>query len=133
MSILSIDWGTKHVGLAISYAGVFGKELTVLANNATLIDELKRILNEHEVDTIVLGLPKNHDGSEAPIARNVRSFATKLKRQFKLPVMFENEHLTSKEAVRLLSPEHGRRVDPADPRIDAASAKLILEQYLTSH
>ncbi|MFY9484678.1 MAG: Holliday junction resolvase RuvX [Patescibacteria group bacterium] len=126
MSVLAIDWGSKHVGLAISYSGVYAKELTVLSNKPILFDELKKLIAEHQVSTIVVGLPKNNDGSEAVIAHNVRSFATKLKRQFKLPVMFENEHLTSKEAVRLLEGV----VDPADPRIDAASAKLILEQYL---
>lgn len=131
MAILAIDWGSKHVGLAVSYAGVYAKELAVVSNNKALFTVLAQQIAEHEVNTIVVGLPKNNDGSDATIAQKVRSFSAKLKRQFKLPVMFENEHLTSKEAIRLLNAGQGARVDPADSRIDSASAKLILEQYLS--
>lgn len=126
MAILAIDWGTKHIGLAVSYARVFAKELTVLPNSHGIFDELKRIIEVHKVTDLVVGLPKNHDGTDATVASDVRVFAQRLKQRTGLPVYFEDEHLTSKEAVRLL----GGSVDPTSPRIDSFSAKLILEQYL---
>jgi len=128
MAILAIDWGTRHVGLAVSYVGVYAKALTTLSNNRALFDNLKALAKEHEVSEVVVGLPKNHDGTEAIIAKQVRRFASQLREKLDLPVVFEDEHLTSKEAARLLAHE----VAPSDPAIDAASAKLILEQYLSN-
>jgi len=128
MAILAIDWGTRHVGLAISYAGVYAKTLTTLRNNRSLLDNLKELTKEHEVSELVVGLPKNEDGSEATVAKHARRFANQLKKKLGLPLVFEDEHLTSKEAVRLLQ----GKVAPSEPAIDAASAKLILEQYLSN-
>lgn len=126
MAILAIDWGAKHIGLAISYSGILAEELAVLSNKPGVIDNLRKMVSDHDVDTIVVGLPTNSDGSPATIAAKVREFGAALKNATNIHLVFEDEHLTSKAAVEALKD----KVDPADNRIDSFAAKLILEQYL---
>ncbi|MBI3495600.1 Holliday junction resolvase RuvX [Candidatus Berkelbacteria bacterium] len=127
MAILAIDWGTKHIGLAISYSGILAEELTVLKNDTRVLEELGGIINDHEVDMVVIGLPTNHDSSLATIAPKVQQFARALGVFSGVPIAFEDEHLTSKAAIEALKDE----VDQTHPRIDSFAAKLILEQFLT--
>lgn len=134
MRIMAIDYGDRRTGLAFS-------DLTAtLCGDAFTVDEwdaarlAKRIADEasrREVGTIVLGLPKNMDGTEGPRAEKSREFAEVLRELTSLPVILWDERRSSVEAHNILR-ANGKREKKHKPIVDALAASLILEGYLGS-
>lgn len=117
--ILGIDHGTKRLGVAISYNGILAAPLTTLdaSRLKPLLHQLAQIISQHQIHTIILGLPLNADGTEGPQAQKVRKFA----RYLNPSPLFQDEHLTTQEAHN-----HGATKDTKD----AFAAALILQAYL---
>lgn len=134
MRIMAIDYGDAHTGIAVS-------DLSgTIAGDAFIIDEwnfdktAERIAAEAEsrgVELLVLGCPKNMDGTEGPRAEKSRVLAEKLRADTGLEVVLWDERRTTVDAHRILS-EAGRRGKKRKSRIDAVAATLILEGYLNS-
>lgn len=131
MNYLGLDVGKKRIGVAISESGVIASEYkTIIVSDINqIIRDIINICQKKEIQKIILGLPKNMDGSESEFTKEVRNFVEKMKKQIKIPILFEDERLTSKEAERLLK-EQNVDFTKIKKRIDQFSAKLILEQYL---
>ncbi len=131
MRILGIDYGSRRVGLAISDAlGLAAHGLPTVENDSEeeLLDALKRIVGEREVDEIVVGLPLNMDGSEGDQAERSRSFADSL-RALGRPVHLVDERLSTERAHRVMKSagvKHARRGRHAD----RLAAQFILQKYL---
>ena len=132
--IMAIDYGDQRIGLAVSDL------LGMIAGEAWTMQEwdmaraAKRIADEakaRDVGTLVLGLPKNMDGSEGPRAEKSRAFRELLIRESGLPVVLWDERRSSIEAHEILH-AGGKREKQHRKTVDAVAASLILEGYLGS-
>ena len=135
MRAMAIDYGDRRIGLAVSDL------LGMLAGEAWTMEEwdmeraAKRIAQEakaRDVGTLVLGLPKNMDGTEGPRAEKSRAFAELLKRESGLPVVLWDERRSSIEAHAILHAA-GKKERVHRRTVDAVAASLILEGYLGRH
>ncbi len=130
--ILALDVGTKRIGVAVSDAlGWTAQGLTVLAREpaSRLWEELERLLQQYDVGEIVVGYPKNMDGTVGPRAKEVEAFARELERHFSLPVRFWDERLSTVAAERsLLEADMSRK--KRRRQVDRIAAVWILQGYL---
>ena len=134
MRVMAIDYGDARIGLAVS-------DLTgLICGEAWTMEEWnmerasQRIAEEaakREVGTLVLGLPKNMDGSEGPRAEKSRALRTLLEANAGLPVVLWDERRSSIEAHAILH-ANGKREKKHRRTVDAVAASLILEGYLGS-
>ena len=137
MRIMGLDFGSKTVGVALSDSllitaqglEIIGrKEENKLRRTLARIEEL---IQEYEVTEIVLGLPKNMNGTEGERVALTREFAEKLERRTGLPVIFWDERLTTVAADKSMM-EAGIRRERRKEYVDKIAASLILQGYLDS-
>ena len=133
MRIMAIDYGDQRIGLAVSdLLGMLCGEAWTM-NEWDMERASKRIAEEaaaREVGTLVLGLPKNMDGSEGVRAEKSREFKAMLERDSGLPVVLWDER-SSIEAHAILHAA-GKKEKQHRKTVDAVAASLILEGYLGS-
>ena len=98
-------------------------------NPEKTIDQIVQMVKEKEVGEIVVGLPRNMDGSEGPRAQLCREFAQRLEAAVELPVAMWDERRTTVEAHQILS-DHNYHGKKRKNTVDAVAASLILEGYL---
>lgn len=131
MRWLSLDHGTKKIGLA------FSDELELLASpfqvwpmegEATL-EKLARLARVEGVQGLLVGLPRHKDGTESGTAPLARAFGEELARRTGLPLRFLDEHLTSMEAERLLA-QRGVKAKDRKAKLDAAAAAVLLQEWI---
>ena len=133
MRYLGLDLGTKTLGVAVSdKTGLIATSLTILRHDNDydfLIEELKNIIKEKEIETIVLGLPKNMNNTIGERGEMVLSFKEKLEESISLPVILEDERLTTKVAENILITADVSR-KKRKKVIDKMAANVILQSYL---
>jgi len=130
--ILGLDVGTRRIGIAVSDPlGVTAQGLETLQrrNRRYDLNELRKLLAEHEVREIVVGNPLRMSGQSGLQAEKMASFAAHLKQAFSIPVHLWDERLTTAEAHRLLD-ETGIRDSRRKEVIDKMAAVLILQSFL---
>ena len=130
--IMGIDYGDARTGVALSdlMCSIVGSTCVVPSRNREkAMADLIRIAKENEVGQIVVGLPKNMDGTEGPRAEMCREFAEELRRATGLPVVMWDERRTTVEAHNILS-QHNYHGQKRKNTVDAVAASLILEGYL---
>ena len=134
MRVMAIDYGDRRIGIAVSDA------LGVLCGDAFTLTEwnmeraAQRIAEEAKargVGTLVLGLPKNMDGSEGPRAEISREFAALIERETGLTPVLWDERRSSVEAHAILH-ANGKKMKAHRKTVDAVAASLMLEGYLAS-
>jgi putative Holliday junction resolvase len=134
MRILALDHGTKRIGVAVS------DELKIIAHPlefipaepfADFLARLKEILREKEVEMILIGMPRNMDGSYGPATLKVQEFIAVLKIGITIPVQTWDERLTSAQAQRFLI-EGGVRRQQRKEKVDKMAAAILLQSYLDS-
>ena len=134
MRVMAIDYGDQRIGLAVSdLLGMIAGEAWTM-NEWNMERASLRIAEEaqkREVGTLVLGLPKNMDGSEGPRAEKSREFKTLLEKDTGLPVVLWDERRSSIEAHAILHAA-GKKERAHRGTVDAVAASLILEGYLDS-
>ncbi len=123
-SFLAFDFGTRRVGVAVGNAllGQARALTTIAAEGDARFVAIGRLIDEWRPDALVVGVPFHPDGAEHDNTRRARRFARQLHGRFRLPVHEVDERYTTTEAIA------GRDAD-----VDAASAALILDQYLREH
>ena len=128
MRVVAFDVGERRIGVAVSDATLtLARPENVLRPTSIAGDALQ--LAEDGVATIVVGLPRRLDGSGTELTARVSAFATELGRITRLPIVLQDERLTSREAEsRLAVTEKNWRVRKR--RLDAAAAAIILQDYL---
>ena len=134
MRILGIDYGDRRIGLALSdlTGTLVGRAWTLHEWDLDrAVDTISAVVKENEVGTLVLGLPKNMDGSEGPRAEKSRLVAERLTEATGLDVVLWDERRSSVEAHAILH-ANGRKEKKHRERVDAVAASLILEGYLGS-
>src|SRR3982750_1137225 len=131
MRILALDHGTKRIGIAVS------DELKMIAQPleyvltepiADFFVRLKEIIREKEVELIVIGMPRNMNGSYGPAALKVQEFVEALKSALTVPIKTMDERLTSAQANRFLLQGNVRR-DKRKEKVDKTAAALLLQSY----
>ena len=130
--IMGIDYGDARTGLALSdlLCSIVGSTTVVPSRNKEkAMADIVRIAKENNVGQIVVGLPKNMDGTEGPRAELCRAFAEELKAATGLPVVMWDERRTTVEAHNILS-QHNYHGKKRKETVDAVAASLILEGYL---
>lgn len=134
MRILGIDYGDSRVGLAVSDAlGLTAQGIGTVKNKGEnrLLEELSAVLDEYKPDRIVIGLPKNMDGTEGFRAEATYSFADRLRTIFSGEIVFFDERLSTMNAARFLN-ETNTRGKNRKKVIDTVSACIILQDYMAS-
>ena len=122
MRHLSIDYGEKHIGIAVSNEdSTMAFPLVTLSNDSTLIPKLQAIIAEKQIGAIIMGESKDYQGKENPIMEKARAFATEIEVKTNLPLHFEPEFMTSTEA---------RHIQGGGEKTHASAAALILKSYL---
>ncbi len=131
MKTLGIDYGKRRIGMAVTdELGITVRPLPTLDRKRTdPLTAIRDTIAQEHPDTIVFGLPLDHNDEETAMAREVRSFAEKVIREIGLPVEFVDESGSSQRAEFLL---RGRRkkVRRTKANVDKIAACLILEQFI---
>jgi putative Holliday junction resolvase len=133
MRIMAIDYGDAHTGIAVSDATGFlaGYTTTINSRKAEVVlDEIAKLVTTHGVEELVMGFPKNMDGTEGPRAELYRSFAAQIEEKTGLKPVLWDERRTTVDAHRILF-EAGKNAKKRKKTVDAVAATLILEGYLT--
>jgi len=135
MRILALDHGTVRIGVALS------DELKMMASPlefipaepfADVLTRLKALVREKEVELIVIGMPRNMDGSYGPAAEKVREFSTALKDALAIPLKMWDERLSSTQANRMMA-EGGVKRDKRKEKVDGMAAAIFLQSYLDAN
>ncbi len=130
--IVAIDYGKKRTGLAISDPlGMLASGIKTVETEK-LVWELKQVFLQHEVDTILLGHPKNLDGTPTDITAKVEKFATQLEKLFTdKKIILWDERFTSKMAFQAMIDSGLKKSDRRNKAlIDEMSARILLQGYL---
>ncbi len=134
MRILALDHGTVRIGVAVS------DEMKMIATPleyipaepfADFLSRLKEIIHEKEVEEIIIGMPRNMDGSYGPAALKVQEFVAVLRDAITIPIKTLDERLTTVQAQRFLIQGNVRR-DKRKEKVDKTAAAILLQSYLDS-
>ena len=132
MKIMGIDYGDARTGIAISdlLCSIVGSTTVIHSRGREkTLAEIKRLVQENQVGEIVMGLPKNMNGTEGPRAELCREFAALVEEVTGLQVHLWDERRTTVEAHNILS-DHNYHGKKRKNTVDAVAAALILEGYL---
>ncbi|MGN6387545.1 MAG: Holliday junction resolvase RuvX [Verrucomicrobiota bacterium] len=134
MRILAIDHGTKRMGIAVSDpSATVATPLEYIPAEPfkNFLVRLKELISEREIDLILVGMPRNMDGSYGPAAAKVKEFVAVLKETIAMPIKTWDERLTSAQANRFLLQADVSRKDRKE-KVDKAAAAILLQSYLDS-
>ena len=125
VAILGIDFGLKHIGVAISYNNVLAEPLTQIKykEKNELIKKLAKLVEKYQIKKIILGI------SESKMAKETKAFGKKLSKKTNIPVVYQDETLSSVEASQRMV-EAGLRQKKRQIKIHQAAAALILQNFL---
>lgn len=130
--ILALDYGTKRIGVAVS------DPTRTLATALPCLDavpfqklagKLKALIREQEIDLILVGMPRNLNGTYGPAAKKVEEFTNRLRKVILVPIQSVDERWSTVEASRRLG-EAGYSARAQKNKIDSASAQVLLQFYL---
>ncbi len=133
MRIMAIDYGDARTGLAVSDpTGLLAGYTTVIHSHKAdfVAAEIARIAKERGVEELVMGFPRNMDGTEGPRAELYRGFALQVEEAAGMKPVLWDERRTTVAAHAILH-ESGKRMKDHKKTVDAVAAALILEGYLT--
>jgi putative Holliday junction resolvase len=134
MRILALDHGTKRIGVAISdETAIIAQPLEFLAAEPmdNFLKRLKDIIDKRQVGEILVGIPRNMNGTYGPAAARAMEFVECLKGAFAVPVKTWDERLTTVQANRFLI-ETGMRREKRKTKVDQTAAAILLQSYLDS-
>lgn len=129
-NLIALDVGEKRIGVATATTSIrIAIPLTTLAVDGTEIAEIARIIADEDIDTIVVGYPRNQSGEPTAQTTYAQNFAAQLKDMVP-QIVFQDESLTSVMAENQLKADR-HPYTKAD--IDARAAAIILQDYLEEH
>jgi putative holliday junction resolvase len=135
MRILALDHGTKRIGVAVS------DELKLIAQPlefipaepfVAVLKRLRELISEKQVESILIGMPRNMNGTYGPAADKVREFIALLRNEITVPIKTWDERLTSAQANRFLIEGNVRR-EARKEKVDQMAAAILLQSYLDSN
>jgi putative Holliday junction resolvase len=129
---LGLDIGEKRIGVAVSDPdGLIAIPLTIVERKSddSALSEITALIQEHDIERLVVGLPRSLDGSLGKQAQAVQSFAQALRALTSLPVVDWDERLSTLYAQRMMV-EAGVKRDKRKKRLDSVAAAIVLQGYL---
>ena len=130
--VLGIDYGDTRIGIALTDPmQIITKPFVTLKNNEEFLDELKKIINEKEVEAVVVGYPVGMKGQVTKQTEKVEVFIEKLKSTLEIEIVKIDERLSSVSAENILR-QQGVKTGHNKSMIDDTSAAIILQEYLDS-
>ncbi|WP_294954234.1 Holliday junction resolvase RuvX [uncultured Eubacterium sp.] len=132
MKILSVDYGDVRTGIAISdVRGMLASPLCVIEQSyqPKLVDRIVQIVEENKIEKIVIGLPRNMDGSYGYRCDECRSLGDAIAQKIDVDIFYEDERLTTVMAHNVLS-DNNVRGKKRKQTVDAVSAVMILQSFL---
>ena len=132
MKILSVDYGDVRTGIAISdVRGMLASPLCVIEQSyqPKLVDRIVQIVEENKIEKIVIGLPRNMDGSYGYRCDECRSLGAAISEKIDVDIFYEDERLTTVMAHNVLS-DNNVRGKKRKQTVDAVSAVMILQSFL---
>ena len=132
MRILALDHGTKRIGVALSdELGMIAQPLEFIPAEpfAGFLARLQEIIRDKQVELVLVGMPRNMDGSYGPAALQVEGFIAALDRALTVPIKSVDERLTSVQANRVLLEGNMRRQKRKE-KVDQMAAAILLQSYL---
>ena len=135
--VMGLDVGSKTVGVAVSDLlgwTAQGVEIIKIDEEQKYFgyDRIKQLIKEYEIEKIVVGLPKNMNNSIGPRAEASMEYGKRLEQRFNLPVIYQDERLTTVSAERMLIDEGNVSRQKRKQVIDKLAAVMILQNYLDS-
>jgi putative Holliday junction resolvase len=130
--IIAVDMGEKRVGVAISDpSGIIAQPLLTIErhDNAALMLELKKVVEQYGVERIIVGIPYALNGSETKKSIEITAFTRQLQAALHVPIVMEDERLTTRMAENSLH-MMGKKVGKSRNKIDQIAAAHILQHYL---
>lgn len=131
--LLGVDIGTKRIGLALwNPAAQLTRPLPHRLRR-TLKEDLeffRKLLEEHDIQAIVVGIPTNLHGQDTPSTKNARFWLETFKEHFKIPILEQDESLSTKEALSLLKQQQAKN---KKTKVDSLAACIILEDFVKEH
>jgi len=131
---LSIDYGKKRIGVAVSDPlNLTARGIDTLKNDETFFQKFSKIISEFDPQAIVIGMPYMPSGDVGVRAKEVIEFSNLIKDKFKLPIIFWDERYTSKVAVDIMIKSGVKKKNRAKKEnIDRIAAAILLQEYLDS-
>jgi putative Holliday junction resolvase len=132
MRILALDHGSRRIGVAVSdETRTIAQPLEFIPAEpfAGVLDRLKQLIREKEIDLILIRLPRNMDGSYGPATEKVQTFVGVLANAITIPIKTWDERLTSAQANRVLI-QGGARRDKRKQKVDQMAAAILLQSFL---
>jgi putative Holliday junction resolvase len=134
MRVLAIDHGTVRMGIAVSdELGMIALPLDYIPAEppADCLKRLQQLVAEKSVARIIVGMPRNMNGTYGPAAEKVRAFIAKLEKAVTVPIRTWDERLTSSQANRVMI-ESGVRRERRKEHVDSMAAAILLQSFLDS-
>ena len=131
---MGLDIGDKRIGVALSDPQGWmasPSEVVLRESDAAALTKISELIKRHEVERVVVGLPRSMDGSLNQQAIKVQAFAEELSRHITIPMEFWDERLSTVAANRLMLDAGTKKGDKKSKR-DAISSALVLQAYLDS-
>jgi putative pre-16S rRNA nuclease len=133
-SLLALDVGAKRIGVAIAGADVrFARPLTTLEHAPDIFAKITTLVAEHNAVTLVVGLPRGLDGQATPQTQSVEAFVDELRGHIQLPIVWQDEALTSVKAEAELASRKNKQNAYNKADVDALAATYILEDFIAEH
>jgi putative Holliday junction resolvase len=130
-SIISLDVGGRRIGVASANAVArIAHPLTTLLHDDAVVAQLQQLIAAHDAVILVVGLPRGMEGQHTAQTRTVEDFVQAIKQSISLPIFWQDEAVTSKQAEAELQ---ARRKPYTKGDIDALAATYILEDFLRDH
>jgi putative Holliday junction resolvase len=130
MKLLGVDYGLKRIGLALAEDEVVVPWQTLkVVDEEEAVAEIARLCRERQIERVVVGLPVRLNGSPSPMTRRARRFGRRLGSVSGLEVVYNEEQLTTRQAVKLL---RKARLSRRKGLRDQMAAAVILKDYLGS-
>ena len=131
MTALGIDYGEKRIGVAVTdELEIIASPLATIANDSGTVGELQRIVSERRIDTVVVGLPLNMDGTLGPSGKAAQAFARVLQARLTIATVDTiDERLTTVQAERAMLAHDLSRAKRARRR-DEMAAQMLLQSYI---
>ncbi len=133
MRYLGLDLGSRTLGVSISdKTGLIASSLKIIRHNEEydrLLTDVENLVKEYEIDAIVLGFPKNMNGTIGPKGELSENFKEQLEKKLLIPIYLQDERLTTKSATDMLIEGNVSR-KKRKTVIDAVAATIILQTYL---
>jgi putative Holliday junction resolvase len=134
MRIVGIDFGERRIGVAAADTSTRGAiPVTTVVVRGDPVEDLVLIAREQRADEVVFGLPLSLTGAEGPQAQRTREVAAALAARVDIPIRFQDERLTTRQAERAAPKKKGvSRARAGSPGRDAVAAAIVLQAYLDS-